>query len=91
LLSFSFVCIFPTLTIEGLVRCLGIFASLAALMFNCVRQDKLQDYSPFDDGEACRYFQLHHFQQFTFLAFPESSAVCQDIYVILISSKCFLS
>jgi hypothetical protein len=68
----------------------GIFASLAALMFNCVRQDELQDYSPFDDGEACRYFQLPHFQQFAFLAFPESSAVCWDIYVILISSKCFL-
>jgi hypothetical protein len=54
LLSFSFFCIFPTLTIEGLVRWPGIFASLAALMFNCVRQDELQDYSPFDDGEACR-------------------------------------
>jgi hypothetical protein len=88
LLSFSFFCIFPTLTIEGLVRWPGIFASLAALMFNCVRQDELQDYSPFDDGEACRYFQLPHFQQFAFLTFPESSAVCWDIYVILIFSKC---
>ncbi|KAH9572455.1 hypothetical protein CY35_02G151400 [Sphagnum magellanicum] len=32
----------------------GIFASLASLMFNCVRRDELQDYSPFDDGEGCR-------------------------------------
>lgn len=29
---------------------LGIFASLAALMFNCVRKDDI-DYSPYDDGE----------------------------------------
>lgn len=28
----------------------GIFASLAALMFNCVRREDI-DYSPYDDGE----------------------------------------
>lgn len=33
----------------------GIFASFAALMFNCVRRDELHDYSPYDD-EACRYY-----------------------------------
>lgn len=33
----------------------GIFASLAALMFNGVRREELQEYSPFDDGEGCRY------------------------------------
>eukprot|EP00249_Psilotum_nudum_P010017 c22284_g1_i1 orf=416-835(+) len=32
----------------------GLFASLAALMFNCVKRDDLQDYSPFDEGEGCR-------------------------------------
>ncbi|CAM6096770.1 unnamed protein product [Calypogeia fissa] len=32
----------------------GIFASLAALMFNGVRRDELQEYSPYDDGEGCR-------------------------------------
>lgn len=31
----------------------GIFASFAALMFNCVRRDELMDYSPYDD-ESCR-------------------------------------
>ncbi|EFJ13682.1 hypothetical protein SELMODRAFT_410867 [Selaginella moellendorffii] len=31
----------------------GICASLAALMFNCVRREELQDYSPYDD-ESCR-------------------------------------
>ncbi|KAJ0733261.1 hypothetical protein HanPI659440_Chr11g0406361 [Helianthus annuus] len=28
----------------------GIFASLAALMFNCVRRDDI-DYSPYEEGE----------------------------------------
>ncbi|GMI89613.1 hypothetical protein HRI_002630600 [Hibiscus trionum] len=28
----------------------GIFASIAALMFNCVRREDI-DYSPYDDGE----------------------------------------
>lgn len=28
----------------------GIFASLAALMFNCVRKEDI-DYSPYDEGE----------------------------------------
>ncbi|MBA0823981.1 hypothetical protein Goarm_020672 [Gossypium armourianum] len=28
----------------------GIFASIAALMFNCVRKDDI-DYSPYDEGE----------------------------------------
>jgi len=32
----------------------GIFASFAALMFNCVRREEIQDYSPFDDNEGCR-------------------------------------
>ncbi|KAH7388395.1 hypothetical protein KP509_16G073900 [Ceratopteris richardii] len=32
----------------------GIFASFAALMFNCVKRDDIQDYSPYDDGEGCR-------------------------------------
>ncbi|OAE22178.1 hypothetical protein AXG93_3271s1210 [Marchantia polymorpha subsp. ruderalis] len=32
----------------------GIFASIAALMFNCVRREDLTDYSPYDDGESCR-------------------------------------
>ncbi|GLJ13745.1 hypothetical protein SUGI_0219390 [Cryptomeria japonica] len=31
----------------------GIFASFAALMFNCVSRNDLHDYSPYDD-EACR-------------------------------------
>lgn len=29
---------------------LGIFASIAALMFNCVRKEDI-DYSPYDEGE----------------------------------------
>ncbi|KAJ7563628.1 hypothetical protein O6H91_03G117700 [Diphasiastrum complanatum] len=32
----------------------GIFASLAALMFNCVKKEDLQEYSSYDDGEGCR-------------------------------------
>ncbi|KAL2633474.1 hypothetical protein R1flu_004953 [Riccia fluitans] len=32
----------------------GIAASLAALMFNCVKKEELVEYSPFDDGEGCR-------------------------------------
>lgn len=32
----------------------GIGASFAALMFNAVRREELQDYSPFDDGSGCR-------------------------------------
>lgn len=32
----------------------GIFATIAALMFNGVRRDELTDYSPFDDNDGCR-------------------------------------
>eukprot|EP00897_Mesotaenium_endlicherianum_P004266 jgi/Mesen1/3868/ME000207S02885 len=31
----------------------GIFASLAALMFNLVRREDLRDYSSLDDGAGC--------------------------------------
>ncbi|GJP51774.1 hypothetical protein CLOM_g10916 [Closterium sp. NIES-68] len=32
----------------------GIFAALAAMMFNAVHRDELLDYSPYDDGAGCR-------------------------------------
>ncbi|GAQ84641.1 hypothetical protein KFL_001980240 [Klebsormidium nitens] len=32
----------------------GIFATIAALMFNCVRREDLQEYDPYDDGAGCR-------------------------------------
>jgi len=41
----------------------GIFASLAALMFNCVRKEDI-DYSPYDEGEW-RY-SIHRISQFMF-------------------------
>lgn len=31
--------------------CVGIFASLAALMFNCVRREDIDYYSPYEEGE----------------------------------------
>ncbi|CAI5526465.1 unnamed protein product, partial [Closterium sp. Naga37s-1] len=32
----------------------GIFATVAAMMFNAVHRDELHDYSPYDDGAGCR-------------------------------------
>ncbi|XP_038716900.1 uncharacterized protein LOC120010239 isoform X2 [Tripterygium wilfordii] len=32
----------------------GIFASIAAVMFNCVRKEDI-DYSPYDEGEWSKY------------------------------------
>eukprot|EP00252_Welwitschia_mirabilis_P010634 TRINITY_DN24021_c0_g1_i1.p1 TRINITY_DN24021_c0_g1~~TRINITY_DN24021_c0_g1_i1.p1 ORF type:complete len:139 (+),score=15.24 TRINITY_DN24021_c0_g1_i1:206-622(+) len=32
----------------------GIFASFAALMFNCVSRDELQDLHPYDYDDGCR-------------------------------------
>lgn len=40
----------------------GIFASLAALMFNCVRREDI-DYSPYDDGEW-RFASLLYYVDF---------------------------
>ncbi|KHN47062.1 Transmembrane protein 50A [Glycine soja] len=39
-----------TVTVPFLHYLPGIFASLAALMFNCVRKEDI-DYSPYDEGE----------------------------------------
>ncbi|MCO5588589.1 hypothetical protein L7F22_042546 [Adiantum nelumboides] len=32
----------------------GFLHHFVALMFNCVKRDEIQDYSPYDDGKGCR-------------------------------------
>jgi hypothetical protein len=54
-LSFSLYFSFRLLGFNSLIALLivvfeGIFASLAGLMFNCVRKEDI-DYSPYDEGE----------------------------------------
>lgn len=42
--------VFVFFTFSVIWDIVGIFASLAALMFNCVRKEDI-DYSPYDEGE----------------------------------------